>query len=150
MKTKFVDAFVKQGGLEVYYIRLENEKLTDGLCNDISTAFNYTLKKAIEFFLNKNYLPQEPCILHLDERNERTDKKYFLEQYINTEFIAKGVTKEEFKVEYYDSADNKFIQIADVFANLYYSQLRTNGCSKEIGNLKRAGILKLIFKFPPT
>ena len=130
------------------WVFIENSKLTDGLCNDISTAFNYPLKMALEYFLNKGFLPKEPCTLQLDERNEKTDKKYFLEQYINTEFTAKNVTNEKFAVTYFDSADNKFIQIADIFANLYYSQLRTNSYSNEIGELKKAGILKFIFKFP--
>jgi len=149
MKSKFVESFSKCNGFELYYIRLTNSKLTDGFCKDISTAFNYPLKKALEYFIKKSYLPNEDCHLQLDERNEKTDKKYFLEQYINTEFSAKGVTSGNFKVTYFDSSHNKFIQIADVFANLYYSHLMTNNkYSKEFEILKATGLLKFIFKFP--
>lgn len=148
MKEKFVECFTNCGGFEIYYIRLNNPKLTDGLCSDIATAFNYPLKMALEYFINKGYLPKEECHLQLDERNEKTNKKYFLEQYINTEFIARGITNQKVHVTYFDSSANKMIQIADVFANLYYSHLITNKYTKELDMLKKAGILKFVFKFP--
>lgn len=148
MKSKFVETFSHTGGFEVYLIRLNNEKLTDGFCHDISTAFNYPLKKALEYFIKNSYLPNEDCHLQLDERNEKTDKKYFLEQYINTEFAAEKVTDKYIDVTYFDSSRNKLIQVADVFANLYYSHLMTNKYSKEIETLRNAGILKFVFKFP--
>lgn len=148
MKKKFVEHFLKYGGFEVFYIEFDNSMLSDTLCQDITTAFNYPLKLALEFFLRRGMLPQENTNLQLDERNEKTNKKYFLEQYLNTELRAIGVTNKKFTVKYFDSSNNKFIQIADVFANLYYSQLRTGNYDKEIEKMKEANVLKYIFKFP--
>lgn len=51
-------------------------------------------------------------------------------------------------VTYFDSANNKIVQIADVFANLYYSRLLTGGYADEIDTMKTNGCLKKVFKFP--
>lgn len=48
----------------------------------------------------------------MDERNEKTETKFFLENYLNTELMLGGVTQGKFNVSYFDSANNKFIQIA--------------------------------------
>ena len=72
----------------------------------------------------------------------------FLEQYLNTELIGRKVTQHPFKVTYYDSASNRLIQVADVFANLYFSQLKTGKYGQEIKTLKDNGKLKFEFKFP--
>lgn len=114
-------------------------------------VFNYTIRCVINYFLKNNYLPNEVCNLQLDERNEKTETKYFLENYLNTELKVSGVAIGDFKVTYFDSTNNKFIQIADVFANLYYSQLLTNKYDKEFELLKERQILKFIFEYPaPT
>lgn len=43
---------------------------------------------------------------------------------------------------------NCIIQIADVFSNLYFSELKTNVYTKEIESMKEKGYLKHIFEFP--
>ena len=103
---------------------------------------------AIEYFINKGYLSKEEIHLQLDERNEKTNKKFFLQQYLNTELKAKGVLNNNIDVTYFDSANNKFVQVADVFANLYYSNLMVGKYNDHIRKLKEKGILKFVFKFP--
>ena len=103
---------------------------------------------ALEYFIGKNHLPNENCSLQLDERNEKTETKYFLENYLNTELSMNGTSTGKFKVEYFDSANNSLIQIADVFANIYYSHLQTGAYNEEIKNLIDKGILKFTFIFP--
>lgn len=148
MKKKFINRFLNVSGYEVYYIVLNNNKLTNDFCDDKSAVFNYSLKIALEYFMNHNYLPQEHCNLQLDERNEKTDRKHFLEQYLNTEFAAKGFSSNIFNVEYFDSSQNTLVQVADVFANFYYSHLMTGKYSKELNELKKKKIIKHIFIFP--
>lgn len=84
----------------------------------------------------------------MDERNERTETKYFLENYLNTELFMNGTINGKFDVAYFDSSTNSLIQIADVFANLLYSHLQTGGYDEELQKLKDAGILKFTFEFP--
>lgn len=148
MKQKFIEFFSRKQSYEIYYIKIANEKLTDSFCENTARVFNYSLKLAIEYFINKIFLPNEDCSLQLDERNEKTEAKYFLENYLNTELSMNGTAAGKFDVGYFDSADNCIIQIADVFANLYYSQMQTGGYDDEIQKLKEAGILKFEFEFP--
>ena len=148
MKIKFCEHFCKYGGFEIFYIKLDNAKLSDTFCRDITTVFNYTFKLAIEYFINRGLLPRENINLQLDERNEKTDKIFFLQQYLTTELKAKGVLDNNIKVTYFDSSNNKFVQVADVFANLYYSNLMTGKYNVHINKLRKNNLLKFIFKFP--
>ena len=148
MKLRFINFFSRKQSFELYYIKISNKKLTDQFCENTARVFNYTLKLPLEFFISKNYLPNENCSLQLDERNEKTETKYFLENYLNTELSMNGTVTGKFKVEYFDSANNSLIQIADVFANIYYSHLQTGAYNEEIKNLKDKGIFKFTFIFP--
>lgn len=147
-KKEFVDFFCRKPSFEIYYIKITNQLLTDRFCENTARVFNYTLKLAIEYFICKAFLPDENYFLHLDERNERTETRYFLENYLNTELFMNGTINGKFDVTYFDSSNNSLIQIADVFANLLYSQLQTGGYDEELKKLKDAGILKFIFEFP--
>ena len=148
MKQKFVDFFAKKQSFEIYIIKITNSNLTDIFCQNTARVFNYTMKLALEYFIRKGFIPNEDCSLQLDERNEKTETKYFLENYLNTELSMNGTSTGKFDVTYFDSADNNLIQIADVFANLYYSNLQTGEYSDEIKKLEDAGILKFVFEFP--
>lgn len=148
MKLKFVDFFSRKKSFEIYYIKIANQKLTNHFCENTARVFNYTVRLALEYFITKGFLPDEDCFLQLDERNEKTETKFFLENYLNTELTISGTTSGKFNVSYFGSSDNSFIQIADVFANLYYSQLQTGAYGNEIKKLQEAGILKFIFEFP--
>lgn len=148
MKLKFLEYFTRCHYFDVYYIRLENKKLTDAFCSNTARAFNYAIRLALSYFMESGVLPNEDCFLQLDERNEKTETKYFLENYLNTELTMAGAVKGKFSVTYFDSVDNKFIQIADVFSNLYYSELQTKHYTEEFRRLREIGILKGIFEFP--
>ena len=148
MKHRFVNSILKHGGLEIYYIRIFNEKLTDTFAADTSSAYNFPMKLALSYFYSKKYFEDEELFLQLDMRNEKTNKKYFLEQYLNIELHSNNVMHSPINVTYYDSKKNKIVQIADVFANMYYSHIVTGQYSSEISKLIKAGILKFIFKFP--
>lgn len=148
MKQKFVDFFVQKHSFELYYIIIDNKKLTDRFCENTARVFNYTLRLGLEYFINTGYLQNEDCILQLDERNEKIESKYFLENYLNTELSMNGTTSGKFAVQYFDSVNNNIIQIADVFANLYYSHMKTGGYKEDIQKLKDEKILKCLFEFP--
>jgi len=133
---------------EVYYIKIYNKRLTDRFCENTARVFNYTLRLAIKYYLNTEMWEDEEYNLMLDERNEKTDSRYFLENYLNTELLFDGTTENKFNVEYFDSANNQLIQIADIFANLLYSHLK-NGCYEaEFNILRQKGILRNIYEFP--
>lgn len=148
MKRKFISFFAERKHFEVFFIRIDNSRLTDQFCSNTARVFNYTLRLAISYFIRQGLLPNEECILQLDERNERTETKYFLENYLNTELVMNGSCKGPFSAQYFDSANNKIIQVADVLSNWYYSHLKTGAYEEEYNLLKDAGILKAVFDFP--
>ncbi len=148
MKLKFVEFFSLKQSLEIYYIKIANERLTDLFCKYTARVFNYTIRLALEYFIRTGLLPDEDCLLQLDERNEKTETRHFLENYLNTELFMNGVATGRFDVRYFDSSKNDLIQLADVFSNLYYSHLQTGAYEDEFKKLKETGILKFIFEFP--
>lgn len=148
MKQMFVDFFSRSQLFELYYIVTDNARLTNSFCANTSRGYNYLMCKALACFRNKGLLPDESCTLQLDERNERTETKYFLQNYLNTELVTTEIFSNDFEVQYFDSAQNCCIQIADVFSNVMYSHLRTHKYTKEIEHLKKTGILKFVFDFP--
>lgn len=150
MRKSFARYFSRTPCFELYYIRIDNSRLTDLFCKNTARAFNYTLRLALAYFLRKGYIPNEDCLLQLDERNERTESRYFLADYLNTELTLGGYAKGKFDVQYFDSANNDLVQVADVFSNLYYAHLWTDAYKDEMDLLKKSGILKFVFRFPLT
>ena len=150
MKREFLEFFTKDPCFEVFYIKIDNSALKDHFCQNTARVFNYPLRLALGYFIKYGYLPNEECCLQLDERNERTDSKHFLEQYLNTELIMNGSCKGPFNVDYFDSSNNIIIQIADVMANLLYSHLKNNCYEAELKMLQDKGVIKFIFEFPPN
>lgn len=148
MKRKFLAFFAEEQHFEVHFIKIENAKLSDEFCSNTARVFNYSLKLALGSFIKRGILPNVECILQLDERNERTETRYFLEEYLNTELIMNGTCNGPFSVKYFDSVNNKIIQIADVYANWYYSHLQTGAYAEELKSQKKAGIVREIFEFP--
>lgn len=148
LKKKFLTYFNRPDDIEVYYIKIANKKLTTGFCKNTARAFNYTLRLAVQYYIKQRILPDQVCNLHLDERNEKTETKHFLCDYLNTELVLGGHCVGPFTVEYCNSANVRQIQIADVFANTYYSHLINGGYTAEFDALKASGVVKGIFEFP--
>lgn len=149
LKREFVDFFCRNEYFELFYIVAENSRIQEKFYKNTARAFNYLVRLALEYYIQHDYISDEGIILQLDERNEKTETKHFLENYLQTELGMKNVIKEDCKVKYYDSANNCIIQIADVFSNLYFSELKTNAYTKEIEQMRNGGYLKHIFRFPP-
>lgn len=148
MKKKFLEFFTRNKYFDVYYIKINNHLLSDKSCKHTARVFNYAIRCALEYFFNNGLLPVEDCVLQLDERNEKMEAKYFLENYLNTELGMNGVSTEDFSVAYYDSVNNRFIQIADVFANVLYSHLQNGQYTKEFDLLNKRDVIKHIYEFP--
>ena len=59
MKRKFVSFFSRNHLFDIYFIKIDNTKLTDKFCSNTSRVFNFSLKIALEYFIKNNYLHQE-------------------------------------------------------------------------------------------
>lgn len=148
LKRNFVSYFCREGTLEVYYVVLENRKVADDMYENTARTFNYIVKEAISSFLRQGLFSDDMYMIQLDERNEKTDSRSFLQNYLNTELRMGGQLSKDIRVEYFDSSKNRNIQIADVLANFYYSQLCTSNYDNEINAMKQSGCLKYIFQYP--
>lgn len=149
LKRKFVNSIIKDSSFEVYYIKLLNSKAKAQMFENKARTFNYLLKLFFQHNIRNGNLKDCEYFLQIDERNIKTQSKNTLVDYLNTELVlSDDLLSQSLKVRYFDSANNKFIQVADIFANLYYSHCITNGYADVLNNLIEKGILKEIFIFP--
>ena len=151
MKETFIQALCKGNCFEVYYIKLLNSKVDDNFFDNTARAFNYLLKIFMSHALKKKYISRDIQInLQIDERNVKTQAKYQLAEYLNTELIlSEKLIDKPLTVTYFDSANNKFIQVADVLSNIFFSHCVTNAYDDIINKMKEEKYLKEIFVFPP-
>lgn len=149
MKKIFVNYFCKNNHFQVLHIKIDNSKVNGNLYRNKARAFNYVLKLALENLYNRGILVDRNWILNIDERNVKTETKHLLEEHLLTECsIGKNIV-DEICVKYFDSSNNKLIQIADVFSNLYYSNILTNNSyNMEIKYMVDNGYLLSAFIFP--
>lgn len=148
LKRKFIDFFCRNHYFEIFFILADNTHIQPRFYSNTARAFNYLIRSAMEYYIHHQLISDSGLLLQLDERNERTETKHFLENYLNTELGSRNIIKNDCTVRYFDSANNKIIQIADVFSNLYFSQLKTNAYSREFDYMIKEGYLKHIFRFP--
>jgi hypothetical protein len=149
LKIKFVDFFCKNDLFEIRYIVLDNNLIEPKFVKNKARTFNYLLKLFLINSKKKGYVNDKEIYLHIDERNVKTDSKFSLEDYLNQELVLSAGIIENATVEYYDSCQNVFIQIADIFSNLLYSNMLTNGkYDNKIKEMKEKGYILPTFIFP--
>ena len=117
--------------------------------SNTARVFNYTLRKALEVFINRGLLPSEEHSIVIDERNLRTDSKHFLEEYLISELVLCGINNGNIRITYVDSSKNQLVQIADVFSNLKFSRVASGDVNYglEFQKLENSN-LKMTFNFP--
>lgn len=151
IKKSIVNYLIKSCDFELYIIEIDNKKVDPKLYKDRSRAFNYMIKLSLEHFVNKRFFNKnEQYRIIIDERNVKVEAKRSLADYLNTALQLDEKITDDIKVEYHDSTQERFIQIADFFANLYYSQCKRNNYEDDFKKLLKVKILKKIFKFPPV
>ncbi len=149
MKKNFVEYFCRNDVFEVYYIKVSNAKVKPKLYKNTARAFNYFYKLKLRFFLKRKALPVDEYIIQFDNRNQKNDSKNSLEDYLNTELHLNEELTEEIQVQYFNSENNTFIQIADVFSNIFYSYcFQSKKYDSIMKKLKKSKIVKGVFKFP--
>lgn len=140
----------KENNFRLLFIRVSNLKASDNLFRNKARAFNYILKLAFEYLHNQKILSDREWNIQIDERNVKKDAKYQLQDFLLTELSTGKNIVDNISVQYYDSCNNKLVQLADVFSNIFYSNILTCGAfSKEIRYMKENGYTINIFKFPP-
>lgn len=150
MRRNFLEFFKNSSSFEIYYIKYYNAYLSDTFCKNTERAFNYPLKLALHYYLKNGVLPSEDIKLNLDNRNLKTDSKMELGEYLNTELTGSLDYDGHVDVTYFDSVNNRCIQIADVFSNIFYQNLSTHEFDQEFKEMQMDGHIKGIFEYPLT
>lgn len=149
MKLEFMQFFCQENLFKIAYIMLDNNKLQTKFISNKARTFNYLLKLFFTNAVQKGYIKNKQLFLQIDERNVRTDSKFSLEDYLNQEMVLNLGLIENIKVQYFDSARNQCIQIADVFSNIMYSNMVTGGVyNQELRKLMQEGYILPLFRFP--
>ena len=149
MKLNFIDFFCRNNLFEVRYIILDNNNLEERFIKNKARTFNYLLKIFLINSIKKKYIQDKEIFLQIDERNVKTDSKFSLEDYLNQELLLNDNLLDNVLVKYFDSSQNCFIQIADVFSNIMYSNLITRGAyRKELALLQQNKYILPSFIFP--
>ncbi len=149
MKLNFMNFFCQNNLFEIRYIILDNNQLEEKFIKNKARTFNYLLKIFLINSIKKKYIEDKQIFLQIDERNVKTDAKYSLEDYLNQELLLNDNLIENIQVKYFDSSQNCFIQIADVFSNIMYSNLITKGSyKKELQQLQQNKYILPPFIFP--
>lgn len=149
LKLDFISFFCKNNLFEVRYIILDNNQLDERFIKNKARTFNYLIKLFLINSLKKGYIKDKEIFLQIDERNVKTESKFSLEDYLNKELILNDNILEDVKVKYFDSSENCFVQIADVFSNIMYSSLITNSSYKdELRKLQQEKYILPAFIFP--
>lgn len=149
LKKQFIEYMCRDNMFDIFYIIIDNKLVDKSFYNNTARAFNYSIKLALTHFRKRNYLPDDEYSIQLDERNQKTKTKYFLEEYLNTElYLQENLITHNISVQYFDSCNNIIVQIADVFANIMFSELMTNNYTNNIEKITSEKYIKKIFKFP--
>lgn len=145
LKKDFIEYFSQKKLFDIYYIHYDNSNIQPTFYSNTARAFNFPIKLLLDNYITKNYSATS-YVLNIDERNQKTNTQYFLQEYLNTEI---GLTKNiDFRVQYFDSEQNSLIQIADVFSNFYYSNTIDDKFNNELQELKDKDILQMVFYYP--
>ncbi len=150
MKKAFADYFCVRNLFEVIYIRLSNQKVEKiHFYDNKARAFNYLYKLMLQYRLEHRLLPKDEYLIQVDERNQKTNSKASLEDYLNTELVLSHDLANGINIRYFDSCNNHLIQIADVFSNIFFSySLHPENYAELIKRLRREGYIQSIFEFP--
>ena len=149
LKLDFIDFFCKNDLIKVRYIVLDNVRIEKRFAENKARTFNFLMKLFLQNSFHKGYINNREIFLQIDERNVKTNSKFSLEDYIHQELILDTNIIDNVKVEYFDSSNNIIIQIADVFANIKYSDYLTNNAYYEVlKKYKKQGYILPDFKFP--
>lgn len=121
LKESFVNYLCKYNAFEVIYIDVDNSNVDEKLYRNKARAFNYLVDLCLGYSIRKKILPKGDYLIQIDERNIKTNAQKTLEDYLYMELVLKKNYLNDITVQYFDSADNVYIQLSDFFSNLFYS-----------------------------
>jgi hypothetical protein len=123
MKLFIVEELFRLTDIKIGHMVVDNLCIEERFRQIPSRSFNYLVKIVIE-----NFQLSEDDIQHLqlkiDNRNTAIQNLSELEGYLFQELVLRENRIKNVTVEYLDSKYSSHIQVADVFANIFYQRFR--------------------------
>ncbi len=149
MKKEFLNYISINDSFKVFYVIVHNNYLKQSLIDNKEVGFNFILEKLLTYKLKNNFLPTNTNYhIHLDNRNLRTGMRDTLRSFLIRTLIFEDELITDLNLTYHESEKVKFIQIADFFANLFYSNLMTKKFNGVINRKVREGYISHEYNFP--
>lgn len=149
IKKEFLNYICINNSFKVFYVIIHNNFLKESLLKNKEVGFNFILEKLLTYKIKNNFLPRDTNYhIHLDNRNLRTGMRDTLRSSLIRTLIIEDELIEELELTYHDSEKVKFIQVADFFANLLYSNLMTNNYNEVLNQKVREGYISHEYNFP--
>lgn len=147
-KIELLNFLCQNDYFEVIFVDVDNTKVADYFYESTARAFNYILGLTLRRYLNSGVLKRDDYYLYIDERNTKVRSRASLEDYLNTVLKLDYNLIDSLQVEYYESHANYFVQIADFFTNLRYSQKFNKKYNKYFTEYRAKGYFHCDFIFP--
>ena len=147
-KEKLIRYLCKNNYFEVFFIKIVNSRIKGPIYSNKARATNYVIALAMRYFFRHDLLPFDDYTLQIDEQNIKTESRNVLVEHLNMNLSMDEELAKSFHIDYFDSANNKLVQLADIFANFYYSELMTGKYTELINELKKEGYIRFEFTFP--
>lgn len=147
MKVNFIKFFCKNDLFKIIYVKVDNQKVNKRIYENKARAFNLIVLIALECLITK-FPDVKNYIFNIDERNLRNGTKILLEDNLIMQFCLKISILDNVSVQYFDSQQNRLIQLADVFSNIYYSNLINDNYRQELIDMRENGYIIDVVNFP--
>lgn len=123
MKEYILKELIQKTDIKIAHMVVDNRKIVDRFRMDVTRSFNYLIKLILENI--PLYVSERECLqLFVDNRNTAIHSLSELEGYLFNELVLDKAITSDVHVNYMDSKNNVGIQIADIFANLFYQRYR--------------------------
>lgn len=147
MKVNFVNFFCKNDLFKILYVKVDNQKINKRIYENKARAFNLIVLNALECLTTK-FPDIKNYIFNIDERNLRNGTKILLEDNLILQFCLKLSILDNVSVQYFDSQQNRLIQLADIFSNIFYSNLLNNNYCQQLFDMRENGYIIDVVNFP--
>jgi hypothetical protein len=126
MKLFIVGELFRLTDIKLAHMVVDNTQIEERFRVSPARSFNYLVKLVINQF-PLTFNDKRRLELHIDNRNTAIQNLSELEGYLFKELVLHENRVKDVSVKYHDSKYSRPVQVADVFANIYYQRFRYMG-----------------------
>jgi hypothetical protein len=104
----------------IAYLVAHKESIHENLFKKKNVCFNYFVFLALKNILESTYVKE--IYITIDTRSVKVTSEKSLEEYLNIQFVQRGIYNKNVYVQYGDSRNYTHLQAVDLFANALYAK----------------------------